>query len=46
MVTATVQITQAAATCPLCRQLANGNAFAVSQLTAKLSVPIFLICFI
>lgn len=45
MVTATAQIEQAAATCPLCRQLANGNAFAVSKLTAKLSVSIFLICF-
>jgi hypothetical protein len=30
MVTATAQIAQAAATCPLCRQLADGNAFAVS----------------
>jgi hypothetical protein len=46
MVTCTAQVAQFAATCPLCRQLADGNAFAVSKLTAKLSVPIFLICFL
>ena len=46
MVTCTSQVAQFAATCRLCRQLADGNAFAVSKLTAKLSVPIFLVCFL